>query len=83
MALGLLLLCHPTCFFLPFSKFNHPNILKQLGVFLLNELQYLILELMEGGDLLTYLRKARMTMVGNGVHRIGFVQQVPYNFILI
>ncbi|KAI5193845.1 Proto-Oncogene Tyrosine-Protein Kinase Ros [Manis pentadactyla] len=43
------------------SKFNHPNILKQLGVFLLNELQYLILELMEGGDLLTYLRKARMT----------------------
>ncbi|XP_013372154.1 PREDICTED: proto-oncogene tyrosine-protein kinase ROS isoform X1 [Chinchilla lanigera] len=44
------------------SKFDHPNILKQLGVCLLNEPQYLILELMEGGDLLTYLRKARMTM---------------------
>ncbi|XP_066227893.1 proto-oncogene tyrosine-protein kinase ROS isoform X2 [Saccopteryx leptura] len=44
------------------SKFNHPNILKQLGVCLLNEPQYIILELMEGGDLLTYLRKARMTM---------------------
>ncbi|XP_063091102.1 proto-oncogene tyrosine-protein kinase ROS isoform X3 [Cavia porcellus] len=43
------------------SKFDHPNILKQLGVCLLNEPQYLILELMEGGDLLTYLRKARMT----------------------
>uniref|UniRef100_A0A8C0RX85 Tyrosine-protein kinase receptor n=1 Tax=Canis lupus familiaris TaxID=9615 RepID=A0A8C0RX85_CANLF len=43
------------------SKFNHPNILKQLGVCLLNEPQYIILELMEGGDLLTYLRKARMT----------------------
>ncbi|KAM5284647.1 proto-oncogene tyrosine-protein kinase ROS isoform 2-T3 [Hipposideros larvatus] len=42
------------------SKFNHPNILKQLGVCLLNEPQYIILELMEGGDLLTYLRKARM-----------------------
>ncbi|XP_048210595.1 proto-oncogene tyrosine-protein kinase ROS isoform X2 [Perognathus longimembris pacificus] len=41
------------------SKFNHPNILKQLGVCLLNEPQYIILELMEGGDLLTYLRKAR------------------------
>nr|XP_012315817.1 proto-oncogene tyrosine-protein kinase ROS [Aotus nancymaae] len=43
------------------SRFNHPNILKQLGVCLLNEPQYIILELMEGGDLLTYLRKARMT----------------------
>uniref|UniRef100_A0A8C5UUN3 Tyrosine-protein kinase receptor n=1 Tax=Microcebus murinus TaxID=30608 RepID=A0A8C5UUN3_MICMU len=43
------------------SKFSHPNILKQLGVCLLNEPQYIILELMEGGDLLTYLRKARMT----------------------
>ncbi|XP_038510661.1 proto-oncogene tyrosine-protein kinase ROS isoform X3 [Canis lupus familiaris] len=43
------------------SKFNHPNILKQLGVCLMNEPQYIILELMEGGDLLTYLRKARMT----------------------
>ncbi|XP_073931842.1 proto-oncogene tyrosine-protein kinase ROS isoform X2 [Castor canadensis] len=43
------------------SKFNHPNILKQLGVCLLSEPQYIILELMEGGDLLTYLRKARKT----------------------
>ncbi|XP_075410071.1 proto-oncogene tyrosine-protein kinase ROS isoform X2 [Tenrec ecaudatus] len=43
------------------SKFNHPNILKQLGVCLTNEPQYIILELMEGGDLLSYLRKARMT----------------------
>ncbi|XP_036024992.1 proto-oncogene tyrosine-protein kinase ROS isoform X3 [Onychomys torridus] len=43
------------------SKFNHPNILKQLGVCLLSEPQYIILELMEGGDLLSYLRKARGT----------------------
>ncbi|NXP12967.1 ROS1 kinase, partial [Thinocorus orbignyianus] len=41
------------------SKFDHPHILKLLGVCLLNEPQYLILELMEGGDLLTYLRGAR------------------------
>ncbi|KAJ8779777.1 hypothetical protein J1605_012264 [Eschrichtius robustus] len=54
------------------SKFNHPNILKQLGVCLLNEPQYIILELMEGGDLLTYLRKARMTSVGNAVHSTGY-----------
>ncbi|XP_077018856.1 proto-oncogene tyrosine-protein kinase ROS isoform X2 [Tamandua tetradactyla] len=43
------------------SKFDHPNILKQLGVCLLNEPQYIILELMEGGDLLSYLRRARKT----------------------
>ncbi|KAM9240253.1 proto-oncogene tyrosine-protein kinase ROS [Leptosomus discolor] len=41
------------------SKFDHPHILKLLGVCLLNEPQYLILELMEGGDLLIYLRGAR------------------------
>ncbi|NXU11988.1 ROS1 kinase, partial [Pardalotus punctatus] len=41
------------------SKFYHPHILKLLGVCLLNEPQYLILELMEGGDLLSYLRGAR------------------------
>ncbi|XP_064364986.1 proto-oncogene tyrosine-protein kinase ROS isoform X3 [Dromaius novaehollandiae] len=41
------------------SKFDHPHILKLLGVCLLNEPQYLILELMEGGDLLNYLRGAR------------------------
>ncbi|KAJ7406712.1 proto-oncogene tyrosine-protein kinase ROS isoform X2 [Willisornis vidua] len=41
------------------SKFDHPHILKLLGVCLLNEPQYLILELMEGGDLLSYLRGTR------------------------
>lgn len=51
-----------TCFLL-FSKFDHPHILKLLGVCLLNEPQYLILELMEGGDLLSYLRGARKKKV--------------------
>ncbi|KAM4771019.1 proto-oncogene tyrosine-protein kinase ROS [Rhinophrynus dorsalis] len=41
------------------SQFDHPNILKLLGVCLFNEPQYIILELMDGGDLLTYLRGAR------------------------
>ncbi|XP_053568137.1 proto-oncogene tyrosine-protein kinase ROS [Bombina bombina] len=41
------------------SQFNHPNILKLLGVCLLNDPQYIILELMAGGDLLSYLRGAR------------------------
>ncbi|KAI7804665.1 putative proto-oncogene tyrosine-protein kinase ROS [Triplophysa rosa] len=43
------------------SQFNHSNILRLLGVCLLNEPHYLILELMEGGDLLSYLRGARPT----------------------
>ncbi|XP_069831031.1 proto-oncogene tyrosine-protein kinase ROS isoform X2 [Dendropsophus ebraccatus] len=41
------------------SQFCHPNILKLLGVCLYNEPQYIILELMDGGDLLSYLRGAR------------------------
>lgn len=52
--------------FLFLSKFDHPHILKLLGVCLLNEPQYIILELMEGGDLLSYLRGARMQKVGTG-----------------
>ncbi|NWS52624.1 ROS1 kinase, partial [Chunga burmeisteri] len=47
------------------SKFDHPHILKLLGVCLLNEPQYLILELMEGGDLLSYLRGARKQKLQN------------------
>uniref|UniRef100_W5NKM5 Tyrosine-protein kinase receptor n=1 Tax=Lepisosteus oculatus TaxID=7918 RepID=W5NKM5_LEPOC len=41
------------------SQFDHPNILKLLGVCLLNEPQYILLELMEGGDLRSFLREAR------------------------
>lgn len=41
------------------SQFNHPNILSLLGVCLQNEPQFLILELMEGGDLRSYLMGAR------------------------
>lgn len=43
------------------SQFNHTNILRLLGVCLLNEPHYLILELMEGGDLRSYLIGARPT----------------------
>ncbi|XP_055027857.2 proto-oncogene tyrosine-protein kinase ROS isoform X2 [Misgurnus anguillicaudatus] len=43
------------------SQFTHTNILRLLGVCLLNEPHYLILELMEGGDLRSYLRGARPT----------------------
>ncbi|XP_071955020.1 proto-oncogene tyrosine-protein kinase ROS-like [Antedon mediterranea] len=41
------------------GNFKHPNILALLGVCLDNDPQYIILELMEGGDLLNYIRGAR------------------------
>ncbi|XP_037397725.1 proto-oncogene tyrosine-protein kinase ROS isoform X1 [Pygocentrus nattereri] len=43
------------------SQFSHPNILRLLGVCVRNEPHYIILELMEGGDLRSYLRGARPT----------------------
>ncbi|XP_063245936.1 proto-oncogene tyrosine-protein kinase ROS isoform X3 [Prinia subflava] len=52
------------------SKFDHPHILKLLGVCLLNEPQYLILELMEGGDLLSYLRGARKKKLQSPLLRV-------------
>uniref|UniRef100_A0A0M3KEM2 receptor protein-tyrosine kinase n=1 Tax=Anisakis simplex TaxID=6269 RepID=A0A0M3KEM2_ANISI len=42
-----------------FSNFDHPNIVKLMGVSLESEPYYLIIELMEGGDLLGFLRSSR------------------------
>ncbi|XP_075453845.1 proto-oncogene tyrosine-protein kinase ROS isoform X2 [Ascaphus truei] len=41
------------------SQFDHSHILTLLGVCLFNEPQYIVLELMDGGDLLSYVRGAR------------------------
>ncbi|CAG2239895.1 Tyrosine-protein kinase Btk29A,Tyrosine kinase receptor Cad96Ca,Discoidin domain-containing receptor 2,Tyrosine-protein kinase receptor TYRO3,Putative neurotrophin receptor LTRK 1,ALK tyrosine kinase receptor,Tyrosine-protein kinase ABL2,Tyrosine-protein kinase abl-1,Tyrosine-protein kinase receptor UFO,Macrophage colony-stimulating factor 1 receptor,Leukocyte tyrosine kinase receptor,Tyrosine-protein kinase receptor Tie-1,Receptor-type tyrosine-protein kinase FLT3,ALK tyrosine kinase receptor homolog scd- len=41
------------------SNFKHDHILSLLGVCLDNDPQFIILELMEGGDLLSYLRTCR------------------------
>lgn len=41
------------------SKFKHPNILQLLGVCLNAEQPIIVMELMEGGDLLNYLRRNR------------------------
>jgi len=47
------------------SNFDHPNVLPVLGVCLNNNPFYLILELMEAGDLLAFLRGARQENVSN------------------
>ncbi|VDO43743.1 unnamed protein product [Haemonchus placei] len=44
-----------------FSNFDHPNIVKLLGVCLEGPKEYLILELMEGGDLLNFLKASSPT----------------------
>ncbi|KAK5650142.1 hypothetical protein RI129_001171 [Pyrocoelia pectoralis] len=44
------------------SHFKHEHILQLLGVCLDNDPQFIIMELMQGGDLLTYLRSSRNLM---------------------
>ncbi|GFN82349.1 hypothetical protein PoB_000885500 [Plakobranchus ocellatus] len=41
------------------SQFNHPNIVKFIGVCFSHHPHYIVLELLEGGDLKTFLRAAR------------------------
>lgn len=45
------------------SNFKHEHILSLLGVCLDNDPQFIILELMEGGDLLSFLRNSRPSVV--------------------
>jgi len=45
------------------SNFKHEHIIQLLGVCLDNDPQFIILELMEGGDLLSYLRASRPSVV--------------------
>ena len=47
------------------SNFNHPNVLPVLGVCLDKNPFFLILELMEAGDLLAFLRGARQENVSD------------------
>jgi proto-oncogene tyrosine-protein kinase ROS len=49
------------------SNFKHEHILQMLGVCLNNDPQFIILELMEGGDLLSFLRSSRATTVSNAL----------------
>jgi len=47
------------------SNFSHPNVLPVLGVCLDSNPFFLILELMEAGDLLAFLRGARQENVSS------------------
>ena len=41
------------------SKFQHQHVLQFLGICLVEQRTYIVMELMENGDLLTYLRDSR------------------------
>eukprot|EP00057_Strongylocentrotus_purpuratus_P021715 XP_011676189.1 PREDICTED: proto-oncogene tyrosine-protein kinase ROS [Strongylocentrotus purpuratus] len=56
------------------GKFKHPNIVLLMGVCLDNDPQYIIQELMEGGDLLCYIRAARMPAPTNS--KITLMDQI-------
>jgi len=45
------------------SNFHHEHILSLLGVCLDNDPQFIILELMEAGDLLSFMRACRLSSV--------------------
>ncbi len=46
------------------SNFKHKHILQLLGICIDNNPHFIIMELMEGGDLLSYLRSNRASSVG-------------------
>lgn len=47
------------------SKFNHPNIVHFIGVCFDKHPRFIILELLAGGDLKSFLRESRPKPVGN------------------
>ena len=49
------------------SNFNHPNIVKVLGVCIDNDPVYIIMELMPAGDLLKFLREAKRDHVSQSL----------------
>ncbi|XP_078313268.1 leukocyte tyrosine kinase receptor-like isoform X2 [Crassostrea virginica] len=54
------------------SKFNHPNIVKLVGVCFESHPRYIVLELLEGGDLKTFLREMRpKTVMGEPLVRVS------------
>ena len=57
------------------SNFRHEHILSLLGVCLDNDPQFIILELMEGGDLLSFMRASRLSSVSILTPLNGFLMK--------
>jgi len=53
------------------SKFAHGNIVKLVGACFDSRPYYIVLELLDGGDLKTFLRQVRPRQVSNGAVVLG------------
>jgi serine/threonine protein kinase len=56
----LMFVCVPVCVC---SRFKHPNIVRFIGICFYHQLTMIILELLEGGDLKSFLRQSRPSLV--------------------
>lgn len=73
------------------SNFKHEHILRLLGVCLDNDPNYIIMELMEEGDLLSYLRAKRASLVISINYlvlivitdKLFFKYKLPFNYFRI
>ena len=59
-----------------YSKFNHPNIVRFIGICFEKHPRLIVLELLEGGDLKTFLRESRPKPVSS-----YFRSSFPFNAV--
>lgn len=65
------------------SNFKHEHILQLIGVCWENDALYIIMELMEGGDLLSYLRQNRPVDVSIFIHYNSNPIQIVTNLLIL
>lgn len=64
------------------SNFKHEHILQLLGVCLDNDPNFIIMELMEGGDLLSYLRSSRPLIVRVSLLILAQIDHFKFKYYL-
>ena len=62
------------------SKFNHPNIVHFIGVCFEKHPRFIILELLAGGDLKSFLRESRPKPVRNKKNLWSYPKANEYNY---
>lgn len=62
------------------SKFNHPNIVHFIGVCFDKHPRFIVLELLAGGDLKTFLRESRPKPVSHPIWVYPFNNQQQYEY---
>lgn len=65
--------------FYTMKKLNHPNVVKFIKILHYNRHLFIIMELIEGGSLLDYLRKERKMLLKQGTHTTIFLLNIAKN----